>query len=35
MDKGKIIEQGNHEELMALQKFYYDLYSSQFLVAAE
>ena len=35
MDKGKIIEQGNHEELMALQKFYYDLYSSQFLAAAE
>ncbi|MDI3542968.1 MAG: ATP-binding cassette, subfamily multidrug efflux pump [Candidatus Atribacteria bacterium] len=31
MDKGRIIEQGNHEELMAARGFYYDLYMSQFL----
>ena len=30
MDKGAIIEQGSHEELMAARGFYYDLYSSQF-----
>jgi ATP-binding cassette subfamily B protein len=35
MDKGKIIEQGNHEELMALKQFYFDLYSSQFLAAID
>lgn len=35
MNKGKIIEQGNHEELMAMKKFYFDLYSSQFLMASE
>lgn len=35
MNKGKIIEQGNHEELMEQKKFYFDLYSSQFLVAAD
>jgi ATP-binding cassette subfamily B multidrug efflux pump len=30
MDKGAIIEQGSHEELMAAGGFYYDLYASQF-----
>jgi ATP-binding cassette subfamily B protein len=30
MDKGAIIEQGSHEELMATRGFYYDLYASQF-----
>jgi len=30
MDKGNIIEQGNHEALMAEGGFYADLYSSQF-----
>ncbi|MCX6362844.1 MAG: ABC transporter ATP-binding protein, partial [Actinobacteria bacterium] len=30
MDKGAIIEQGSHEELMAARGFYYDLYASQF-----
>lgn len=30
MDKGNIIEQGNHSELLALQGAYYDLYHSQF-----
>lgn len=30
MDKGQIIEQGNHEELMAQKGFYFDLYNSQF-----
>jgi ATP-binding cassette subfamily B protein len=31
MNKGKIVEQGNHEELMEARGFYYDLYMSQFL----
>jgi ATP-binding cassette subfamily B protein len=31
MNKGKIVEQGNHEELMEANGFYYDLYMSQFL----
>ena len=31
MNKGRIVEQGNHEELMAAHGFYYDLYMSQFL----
>lgn len=35
MDKGRIVEQGNHEELMAAGGFYYDLYRSQFLSAME
>jgi ATP-binding cassette subfamily B protein len=35
MNNGKIIEQGNHDELMAQKNFYYDLYSSQFLAAIE
>ena len=30
MDKGAIIEQGSHEELMAADGFYHDLYASQF-----
>lgn len=30
LDKGSIIEQGNHEELMERKGFYYDLYQSQF-----
>jgi ATP-binding cassette subfamily B protein len=30
MDKGAIIEQGSHEELMAAHGFYHDLYASQF-----
>jgi ATP-binding cassette subfamily B protein len=30
MDKGKIVEQGSHDELMAAKGFYYDLYNSQF-----
>jgi len=31
MNKGRIVEQGNHKELMAAHGFYYDLYMSQFL----
>ncbi|MDI6692253.1 MAG: ABC transporter ATP-binding protein [Anaerosomatales bacterium] len=30
MDNGRIVEQGNHEELMARGGFYHDLYVSQF-----
>jgi ATP-binding cassette subfamily B protein len=30
MDKGAIIEQGSHEQLMAAGGFYHDLYASQF-----
>ncbi len=30
MDKGAIVEQGSHEELMAARGFYHDLYASQF-----
>lgn len=30
MDHGHIVEQGNHEELLARHGFYYDLYQSQF-----
>ncbi|HHT83545.1 MAG: ABC transporter ATP-binding protein [Christensenellales bacterium] len=30
MDKGKIVEQGNHEELLNKKGFYYNLYNSQF-----
>ncbi len=30
MNQGKIIEQGNHQELLAAQGFYADLYNSQF-----
>jgi ATP-binding cassette subfamily B protein len=31
MDRGHIIEQGSHAELLAAGGFYYDLYTSQFL----
>jgi ATP-binding cassette subfamily B multidrug efflux pump len=31
MDHGRIVEQGTHEELLAAQGFYFDLYNSQFL----
>ena len=30
MQEGRIIEQGNHQELMAQGGFYADLYNSQF-----
>ena len=30
MDQGSIIEQGTHDQLMALGDFYADLYNSQF-----
>jgi ATP-binding cassette subfamily B protein len=30
MDKGALIEQGSHDELMAAKGFYYELYASQF-----
>jgi ATP-binding cassette subfamily B protein len=30
MNKGRVIEQGNHEELLAKKGFYFDLYNSQF-----
>ena len=33
MDKGAIVEQGTHEELLASGGFYYDLYNSQFVEA--
>ena len=33
MDKGSIVEQGTHEQLLAAGGFYYDLYSSQFVEA--
>ena len=33
MNQGAIIEQGTHEELLAAQGFYYDLYNSQFVEA--
>ena len=35
MDKGKIIEQGKHEQLMAKKGFYFDLYASQFAKALD
>ncbi len=35
MDKGRIIEQGTHAELMAADGFYHDLYASQFEEALE
>ena len=35
MKDGNIIEQGNHEELMAKKGFYADLYNSQFVKVAE
>jgi ATP-binding cassette, subfamily B, multidrug efflux pump len=30
MDKGALIEQGTHHDLMTSKGFYYDLYASQF-----
>ncbi len=33
MDRGRIVEQGDHAELMARRGFYYDLYNSQFVEA--
>ena len=33
MKDGHIIEQGNHEELLARKGFYAELYNSQFTVA--
>ena len=35
MDKGHIIEQGTHEQLLEKKGFYYDLYMSQFLTDEE
>lgn len=35
MDRGRIVEQGSHEELMAARGFYHDLYASQFTEAIE
>lgn len=35
MDKGKLIEQGTHAELMAKKGFYFDLYASQFAEAID
>ena len=33
MEHGSIVEQGNHDELLAAQGHYYDLYQSQFKAA--
>ncbi len=35
IDKGNIVEQGRHDELLAKRSFYYNLYVSQFKGAAE
>jgi ATP-binding cassette subfamily B protein len=35
MDKGQLIEQGTHAELMAKKGFYFDLYASQFAEAID
>jgi ATP-binding cassette, subfamily B, multidrug efflux pump len=35
MDRGHIVEQGSHEELLAKRGFYHDLYVSQFAAALE
>ena len=32
MNKGQIVEQGTHEQLLEKQGFYYELYNSQFAV---
>ena len=34
MDRGSLVEQGNHEQLMAAKGFYFNLYASQFASAA-
>ena len=34
MERGSIVEQGNHEELLERQGAYYNLYQSQFAAAA-
>jgi ATP-binding cassette, subfamily B, multidrug efflux pump len=33
MDAGRIVEAGNHDQLMAAEGFYFDLYNSQFLAS--
>jgi ATP-binding cassette, subfamily B, multidrug efflux pump len=33
MDRGRIVEHGTHEELLAARGFYFDLYNSQFVEA--
>ncbi len=35
MDKGQLVEQGSHSDLMARRGFYYDLYASQFSEATD
>lgn len=35
IEKGKVIEQGNHAELMKLKGHYYDLYANQFVEEGE
>jgi ATP-binding cassette subfamily B multidrug efflux pump len=35
MDRGRIVEQGTHDQLLARRGFYYDLYASQFEEALE
>ena len=35
LDKGKIVEQGKHEELLSKKGFYYELYNSQFAKVTE
>jgi ATP-binding cassette, subfamily B, multidrug efflux pump len=35
MDRGRIVEKGTHEQLLAQRGFYYDLYASQFEEALE
>ena len=30
MDKGRILEQGTHQELLRKKEYYYNLYNSQF-----
>jgi ATP-binding cassette subfamily B protein len=34
MEHGQIVEQGNHEELLAAGGAYYNLYNAQFAAAA-
>jgi ATP-binding cassette subfamily B protein len=35
MDRGRIVEQGDHEQLLARRGFYHDLYQSQFVEPLE